>query len=78
MGPGLADNIPMGQASGSQWKTTPLWGLSLRSSYLHDGRTSDLTAAINAHGGEASIVIQNFDALSPSDQGDLLSFLKSL
>jgi CxxC motif-containing protein (DUF1111 family) len=78
MGPGLADNIPLGQATGSQWKTTPLWGLSLRTAYLHDGRTTDLTSAIQAHAGEASIVIQNFNALSPSDQADLLTFLKSL
>jgi CxxC motif-containing protein (DUF1111 family) len=78
MGPGLADNIPSGQATGSQWKTTPLWGLSLRSSYLHDGRTTNLTTAIKDHGGEASIVIQNFSALSSSDQADLLTFLKSL
>ena len=78
MGPGLADNIPQGQASGSQWRTTPLWGLSFRTVYLHDGRTSNLTKAITLHGGEATQVINNFKALSPSDQADLLAFIQSL
>jgi len=29
MGPGLADNLGEGQASGSEWRTAPLWGLGL-------------------------------------------------
>ena len=29
MGPGLADNLGEGTASGSEWRTTPLWGLGL-------------------------------------------------
>jgi CxxC motif-containing protein (DUF1111 family) len=29
MGPGLADNLGEGQASGAEWRTTPLWGLGL-------------------------------------------------
>jgi CxxC motif-containing protein (DUF1111 family) len=29
MGAGLADNLGEGQASGSEWRTTPLWGLGL-------------------------------------------------
>lgn len=78
MGPGLADGMPMGQATGSQWRTTPLWGLSKRTSYLHDGRATDLTSAILAHGGEASTVINRFQVLSSNDQADLLLFLNSL
>ena len=78
MGTGLADNIPQGQATGSQWRTTPLWGLSFRTVYLHDGRTTNLTKAITMHGGEATQVINAFKALSPSDQADLLAFIQSL
>jgi len=78
MGPGLADNIPMGQASGSQFRTAPLWGLSLRTAYLHDGRTTDLTKAITMHGGEATQVITQFKALSPQDMASLMAFLESL
>lgn len=29
MGPGLADNLAEGSASGSEWRTAPLWGLGL-------------------------------------------------
>ncbi|WP_339617723.1 di-heme oxidoredictase family protein [uncultured Gilvimarinus sp.] len=29
MGPGLADNLGEGDATGSEWRTTPLWGLGL-------------------------------------------------
>lgn len=29
MGPGLADNLGEGQASGAEWRTAPLWGLGL-------------------------------------------------
>ncbi|RZK47371.1 MAG: hypothetical protein EOO94_00830 [Pedobacter sp.] len=29
MGPGLADSLPEGQASGSEWRTPPLWGIGL-------------------------------------------------
>lgn len=29
MGPGLADNLGEGDASGSEWRTAPLWGLGL-------------------------------------------------
>ena len=29
MGPGLADNLPEGEASGAEWRTTPLWSIGL-------------------------------------------------
>jgi CxxC motif-containing protein (DUF1111 family) len=29
MGPGLADNLGEGQASGAEWRTAPLWGLGV-------------------------------------------------
>src|SRR5262249_5668873 len=35
MGSGLGDGIPMGSASQTQFRTTPLWGLSTRTSYMH-------------------------------------------
>ncbi len=78
MGPGLADGIPFGQATGSQWRTTPLWGLSKRLLYLHDARTNNLTTAITSHGGEASTAISNFNALSSTDKSNLIAFLNSL
>jgi len=77
----LQDQIPMFQASGQQFRTTPLWGLSQRTVYLHDGRTSDINRAIQWHSngtGEAAIVLSNFNALSASDQADVIAFIKSL
>lgn len=49
MGPGLADEIVQQFAGPDDFRTAPLWGLSQRLFFLHDGRTSDLTTAILAH-----------------------------
>ena len=49
MGKGLADDITQGLASGDMFRTTPLWGVGQRIFFLHDGRTSDLLQAIEAH-----------------------------
>ena len=81
MGTRLADNVSQGGAGGDQFRTAPLWGLSQRIFLLHDGRTTNLLGAIEAHqssGSEATQVEENFDALSTSQQQDLLNFLRSL
>ena len=49
MGTGLADNVTQGLARGDMFRTTPLWGIGKRLFFLHDGRTSDLMEAIQAH-----------------------------
>ena len=49
MGAGLADNIIQTFAGPDEFRTTPLWGIGQRMFFLHDGRTSDLLAAIQAH-----------------------------
>ncbi len=49
MGPGLADHVTQGGASGDMFRTTPLWGLGQRIFFIHDGRTSDLLQAIAFH-----------------------------
>jgi di-heme oxidoreductase (putative peroxidase) len=49
MGKGLADDITQGAATGDMFRTTPLWGIGQRFFFLHDGRTSDLLQAIQAH-----------------------------
>ena len=80
LGPALADGIVFGQSTGSQFRTAPLWGLGSRltTGLLHDGRAADVRSAINFHQGEATEVIANFNALSASDQADLLAFVDSL
>lgn len=82
MGSKLADNVSQGGAGGDQFRTAPLWGLGQRIFFLHDGRCSDLLCAIEAHesnGGEATTVEAIFDQnLTPSQQQDILNFLRSL
>jgi CxxC motif-containing protein (DUF1111 family) len=87
MGAGLADKYAEGQASGSMWRTAPLWGIGYtervmgkngRTGYLHDGRARDLVEAIMWHGGEAERSRQRFETLSRADREALLAFLKSL
>ncbi|HEY6305960.1 MAG TPA: di-heme oxidoredictase family protein [Candidatus Angelobacter sp.] len=81
MGTGLADNVGQGGAGGDQFRTAPLWGVGQRIFLLHDGRTTNLIKAIDAHdsnGSEADVVTDNFQSLSPSQKQDILNFLRSL
>jgi len=81
MGTGLADNVSQGGAGGDQFRTAPLWGLGQRIFLLHDGRTTDVGTAIQAHastGSEANTVISNFNSLSVAQQQAVLDFLRSL
>ncbi|HKW55161.1 MAG TPA: di-heme oxidoredictase family protein [Stellaceae bacterium] len=77
----LGDGISQGSANGQEFRSAPLWGVGQRIFFLHDGRTSNIIAAIEAHssnGSEANGVIRNFNALSPGNQQDLINFLRSL
>jgi CxxC motif-containing protein (DUF1111 family) len=87
MGPGLADDISQGEARGDEFRTAPLWGLGKRIFFLHDGRTSNLLTAIQAHGSnsngiyqnsEANAVINTFNTLSAAQKQNLVNFLRSL
>ena len=81
MGDGLADGVTQGQAGPREFRSAPLWGLGQRLFFLHDGRASDLRAAIYAHrsnGSEANGVVSQFRGLSDRDEQDLLNFLRSL
>ena len=84
MGPGLADNLPEAGATGSEWRTAPLWNIGLTAgvsggeAYLHDGRARSLTEAILWHGGEAAGAAKKFKEMSAADAAALIKFLKSL
>ena len=78
MGPGLDDAVVQESAAGRDWRTTPLWGLSDRTRFLHDGRADSLRAAILAHGGEAAAAQQRFRSLSNDQLRSLLEFLRTL
>ena len=60
MGEGLADNRPEARATGTEWRTPPLWGIGLtkrvsgHTYFLHDGRARSLLEAILWHGGEGA------------------------
>jgi CxxC motif-containing protein (DUF1111 family) len=53
MGAGLADGVTQGAAGPDEFRTAPLWGLGQRIFLLHDGRTTDLMHAIQAHSSGA-------------------------
>ena len=84
MGPELADNRPDFLASGTEWKTRPLWGIGLtqivnnHTHFLHDGRARSITEAILWHGGEAQNAKEKFKQLSTQKRNELLAFINSL
>lgn len=84
MGAELADNRPDFLASGTEWRTQPLWGLGLietvnnHTYLLHDGRARNITEAILWHGGEAESARNYFHQLSQTERKALLRFLESL
>jgi len=84
MGPGLADNMGDGDATGSEWRTAPLWNIGLTAgvaggeAYLHDGRAQTLEEAILWHGGEGEAAKEAFRTLPALDRADLIKFLRSL
>ncbi|MDO6681896.1 di-heme oxidoredictase family protein [Oceanobacter sp. 5_MG-2023] len=84
MGPALADGRPDFAASGSEWRTPPLWGAGLMArvngsqQYLHDGRARSIEEAILWHGGEAAMARQKFADLSAEERHNLLQFVESL
>jgi CxxC motif-containing protein (DUF1111 family) len=59
-------------------RTVPLWGLHIKSRFMHDNASTTLNDAISRHGGEAQGVIANFQALTPAQQQQLIAFLQSL
>ena len=74
----LGDGIAQGTAGPRDMRTAPLWGLSSRNLYLHDGRAATLDAAIRAHDGEAARSRERYAALPTASRDALLAFLRSL
>jgi DNA-binding beta-propeller fold protein YncE len=78
MGPALADSLPQGSAAGDEWRTMPLWRVSERAKFLHDGRATSLIDAILTHGGQGRAARDAFAALDPATQQALMAFLSCL
>ena len=84
MGNGLADHRPDGQASGTEWRTPPLWGIGLvetvsgHTMFIHDGRARSMEEAVLWHGGEAEESRQQFMSLTKDERNALIRFLESI
>lgn len=84
MGPELADNRPDFEASGTEWRTPPLWGIGLiehvnrHTLFMHDGRARGFSEAILWHGGEGASSAAAYINLPKSDRDALVAFLGSL
>ncbi len=87
MGPDLEDGMAFGLPQAStisalkdhaEFRTQPLWGVSLHGPFLHDGRAETLEEAITMHGGEAEDIKNDFVALPQQDRDDIIAFLEHL
>jgi CxxC motif-containing protein (DUF1111 family) len=74
----LGDGIVQGEASGTEMRTAPLWGLRVITTFLHDGRASTVEDAILAHEGQGRRARRRFLALTPRQRDYLLRFLGTL
>ena len=78
MGDGLKESFALGEISNSEFTTARLWGIADTAPYLHDGRASTLSQAIEAHGGEAQDARDAFVGLSDDERAELNAFLGRL
>lgn len=84
MGPALSDNRPDFQASGSEWRTPPLWMIGLVDDInghrflLHDGRARTLEESILWHGGEGEKAKEAFRQASEAQRKALVAYLEAL
>ena len=84
MGEELADNRPDFRASGSDWRTPPLWGSGLSGKVsgskllLHDGRARSYSEAILWHGGEAEESRELFRKMKKPEREALVFYLNSI
>jgi hypothetical protein len=80
----LGDGIVAGPVQETEMMTRALWGLGSRPAMLHDGSATgstfagNVTTAILAHDGEGLSSSIAFQALSTTEQGQLIDFLFSL
>jgi len=74
----LGDGIVSGSAGATMMRTAPLWGISVRTTFLHDGRARTIAEAITMHDGQGRASAEAFQNLSPKDKKALVQFVKSL
>ncbi|MBV8819572.1 MAG: hypothetical protein JO022_14525, partial [Acidobacteriaceae bacterium] len=75
-GDGIVQAGPASTAN--KLRTAPLWGLHIRSRYMHDLASLTLQDAIDRHKHEAGQARHAFKELTAPAQQQLITFLKSL
>lgn len=75
-GDGIYQAGPMDTVN--KMRTAPLWGLRVKSRFMHDFASQTLQAAILRHKGEALHVTRSFKDLTLTQQQQLITFLNSL
>jgi CxxC motif-containing protein (DUF1111 family) len=66
------------QDTANKLRTVPLWGLHIKSRFMHDNASITLSDAIQRHAGEAQEVISRFNRLTSQERQQLITFLNSL
>ena len=72
------------EATASEWRTPPLWGIGLTkivnadATFLHDGRARNLLEAVLWHGGEAKKSKDKVLTFNAVQRKALISFLESI
>ena len=72
--PGIED----GDASMTEFRTAPLWGLSQTAPYFHTGFADTIEEAIRFHDGEAIDIRVRYFLRSQADRDAVLAFLNTL
>lgn len=66
------------QETANKIRTAPLWGLRMRTRFMHDFESLTLDDAIRRHHGEAQQVARRTRDLSPTEKQQLAIFLNTL
>ncbi|MEP6912203.1 MAG: di-heme oxidoredictase family protein [bacterium] len=75
-GDGIVQNGP--QTTRLRLRTPALWGVRTRTRLMHDGESLTFRDAILRHAGEATPVINSFQALTNDQRRHIIMFLESL
>lgn len=75
-GDGIVQNG--GEETANKMRTMPLWGIGIRSQFIHDAQSGSVEDAIDRHKGEAWDSTLRFRRLAPGDKAALLKFVGSL
>jgi len=75
-GDGIVQNA--GQSSANQMRTAPLWGIRARNRFMHEGLNITIFDSIQLHAGQATTARNNFNALTATQQNNLIAFVLSL